>query len=128
MTKKQSKFIKFTHKFSKVERHARKNILKRVKTYRQFNRLLNILGPGIVTGAADDDCSGIIMYSQEGAKYGFQLNWLALFTFPLIGVYTFLLAGGAGAENGPAKNDPPPLLFLDHLQVQCLATIKREGA
>lgn len=42
------------------------------------------LGPGLTTGAADDDCSGIATYSQQGAKYGFQLNWLALFTFPLM--------------------------------------------
>ena len=43
-----------------------------------------ILGPGLTTGAADDDCSGIATYSQQGAKYGFQLNWLALITFPLM--------------------------------------------
>jgi NRAMP (natural resistance-associated macrophage protein)-like metal ion transporter len=43
-----------------------------------------VLGPGLTTGAADDDCSGIATYSQEGAKYGFQLNWLALLTFPLM--------------------------------------------
>lgn len=43
-----------------------------------------ILGPGLTTGAADDDCSGIATYSQQGAKYGFSLNWLALFTFPLM--------------------------------------------
>ncbi|MCX6808429.1 MAG: divalent metal cation transporter [Candidatus Berkelbacteria bacterium] len=44
----------------------------------------DLLGPGLTTGAADDDCSGIATYSQQGAKYGFQLNWLALFTFPLM--------------------------------------------
>jgi NRAMP (natural resistance-associated macrophage protein)-like metal ion transporter len=44
----------------------------------------DMLGPGLTTGAADDDCSGIATYSQQGAKYGFQLNWLALFTFPLM--------------------------------------------
>jgi NRAMP (natural resistance-associated macrophage protein)-like metal ion transporter len=44
----------------------------------------NTLGPGLTTGAADDDPSGIATYSQTGAQYGFQLLWLALFTFPLM--------------------------------------------
>src|SRR5258708_3617006 len=44
------------------------------------------LGPGLITGAADDDPSGIATYSQTGAQYGFQLLWLSLFTFPLMTV------------------------------------------
>ncbi len=42
------------------------------------------LGPGLTTGASDDDPSGIATYSQTGAQYGFQLSWLSLFTFPLM--------------------------------------------
>ena len=45
-----------------------------------------ILGPGLTTGAADDDPSGIATYSQTGSQYGFQLLWMALFTFPLMAV------------------------------------------
>ncbi len=44
------------------------------------------LGPGLTTGAADDDPSGITTYSQAGAAYGFNLLWLAGFTFPLMSV------------------------------------------
>ena len=44
------------------------------------------LGPGLTTGASDDDPSGIATYSQTGAKYGFQLLWLSAFTFPLMAV------------------------------------------
>lgn len=44
------------------------------------------LGPGLTTGAADDDPSGIATYSQTGARYGFQLLWLSLFTFPLMAI------------------------------------------
>jgi NRAMP (natural resistance-associated macrophage protein)-like metal ion transporter len=44
------------------------------------------LGPGLITGAADDDPSGIATYSQTGAGYGFQFLWLALFTFPLMSI------------------------------------------
>lgn len=46
----------------------------------------HILGPGLTTGASDDDPSGIATYSQAGSKYGFQLLWLAGFTFPLMAV------------------------------------------
>ncbi len=44
----------------------------------------HMLGPGLTTGASDDDPSGIATYSQAGAKFGFQLLWLAPFTFPLM--------------------------------------------
>lgn len=44
------------------------------------------LGPGLTTGAADDDPSGIATYSQTGAQYGFQFLWLSLFTFPLMAI------------------------------------------
>lgn len=44
------------------------------------------LGPGLTTGASDDDPSGIATYSQAGAQYGFGLLWLAAFTFPLMAV------------------------------------------
>ncbi len=44
------------------------------------------LGPGLTTGAADDDPSGIATYSQAGAAYGFQLLWMAPFTFPLMSI------------------------------------------
>ena len=45
-----------------------------------------LLGPGLTTGASDDDPSGIATYSQSGAKYGFSLLWLAAFTFPLMAI------------------------------------------
>ncbi len=44
------------------------------------------LGPGLTTGAADDDPSGITTYSQTGAQFGFKFIWLALLTFPLMAV------------------------------------------
>lgn len=49
-----------------------------------IGRLLRILGPGIVTGAADDDPSGIATYSQAGAQFGFNMPWTMLFTYPLM--------------------------------------------
>ena len=42
------------------------------------------LGPGLITGAADDDPSGIATYSQAGAQFGYSMLWAVLFTFPLM--------------------------------------------
>src|SRR6201996_7949021 len=47
-------------------------------------RLLGVLGPGLVTGASDDDPSGIATYSQAGAQFGYALNWTMLLTYPLM--------------------------------------------
>lgn len=60
--------------------------LQRQEPIKSAERYWNDLGPGLTTGAADDDPSGIATYSQTGAKYGFQLLWLAVFTFPLMAV------------------------------------------
>ncbi len=46
--------------------------------------LLSRLGPGLITGASDDDPSGIATYSQAGAQFGYQLCWVMLFCFPLM--------------------------------------------
>ncbi len=56
------------------------------KTYAEAKAYWHKLGPGLTTGAADDDPSGIGTYSQAGAANGFSLLWLALFTFPLMAV------------------------------------------
>ena len=46
--------------------------------------LLALLGPGLITGASDDDPSGIATYSQAGAQFGYTMTWVMLFSFPLI--------------------------------------------
>ncbi|HEV2365842.1 MAG TPA: divalent metal cation transporter [Caulobacteraceae bacterium] len=46
--------------------------------------LLQVLGPGLITGASDDDPSGIATYSQAGAQFGYNLGWTLLFTWPLM--------------------------------------------
>lgn len=50
----------------------------------KFIRFWKILGPGLITGASDDDPSGIATYSQAGAAYGLSTLWTALITFPLM--------------------------------------------
>jgi NRAMP (natural resistance-associated macrophage protein)-like metal ion transporter len=47
-------------------------------------KLLKILGPGLITGASDDDPSGIATYSQAGAQFGYAIGWTMLFTYPLM--------------------------------------------
>ena len=50
----------------------------------KIKKAFKILGPGLVTGASDDDPSGIATYSQAGAQFGFTTLWTALITFPLM--------------------------------------------
>jgi len=54
------------------------------RTEKKTKEYWHILGPGLTTGASDDDPSGIATYSQTGAQYGFQLLWLSIVTFPLM--------------------------------------------
>ncbi len=54
--------------------------------FRKAEEYWNTLGPGLTTGASDDDPSGIATYSQTGAQFGFKFLWLAPFTFPLMAV------------------------------------------
>ncbi|WP_375786692.1 NRAMP family divalent metal transporter [Bradyrhizobium sp. Pha-3] len=49
-----------------------------------FNRVVKSLGPGLITGASDDDPSGIGTYSQAGAQLGYGIGWTMLLTFPLM--------------------------------------------
>ena len=66
-----------------------KGVIKSVHNQPQVRKAReywHTLGPGLTTGAADDDPSGIATYSQTGASYGLQLSWLAFFTFPLMSV------------------------------------------
>ena len=57
---------------------------KNKKSSSRLSRFWKILGPGLVTGASDDDPSGIATYSQAGAAYGLSTLWTALITFPLM--------------------------------------------
>jgi len=93
---------------------------------RGFNRQKDIkkakdywktLGPGLTTGAADDDPSGIATYSQAGSQYGFNLLWLAGFTFPLMAVVQEMCARiGLVTGRGLAANIriyyPKRILYL----------------
>jgi NRAMP (natural resistance-associated macrophage protein)-like metal ion transporter len=78
---------------------------------------LSKLGPGLITGAADDDPSGIATYSQAGAQFGFGLLWTLLFTYPLmVGIQIVSARIGRVTGHGLATNIrryyPPWLLYF----------------
>ena len=65
------------------EEHAI-NLKKHMVHRKKYHGFLRVLGPGVVTGAADDDPSGIATYSQAGAGFGFGLLWAFPLMFPLL--------------------------------------------
>ncbi|MFM7838318.1 MAG: Nramp family divalent metal transporter [Chitinophagaceae bacterium] len=52
--------------------------------FRKLKKFWSVLGPGLITGASDDDPSGIATYSQAGARFGSKLLWTAIATYPLM--------------------------------------------
>src|SRR5438477_11153933 len=80
-------------------------------------RFLAILGPGLVTGAADDDPSGIATYSQVGAQFGYAVGWTMLFSYPLMTAIQGISAGigavtGQGIAQKLRRHYPPWMLRL----------------
>ena len=69
---------------TKVNDDIRQAIVARSRVRKIQHFFTKTLGPGFVTGAADDDPSGVATFSQAGAQYGTQLMWLPLFVFPLM--------------------------------------------
>jgi NRAMP (natural resistance-associated macrophage protein)-like metal ion transporter len=83
----------------------------------QEDSWLKKLGPGLITGAADDDPSGIATYSQAGAQFGFNMLWTVLFTYPLMVGIQIVSArigrvSGHGLATNIRKHYPPWLLYL----------------
>jgi NRAMP (natural resistance-associated macrophage protein)-like metal ion transporter len=61
-----------------------RNMKEAKKRSSKIKKLLTILGPGLITGASDDDPSGIATYTQAGAQFGYATLWTAVITFPLM--------------------------------------------
>ena len=79
-------------------------------------RLRDIMGPGLITGASDDDPSGIATYSQAGAQYGYDLGWTLLLTFPLMAAIQQVAAWlgrvtGRGLAGNLRRHVPAPVLL-----------------
>src|ERR1700733_4227564 len=83
----------------------------------KLKRFWKILGPGLITGASDDDPSGIATYSQAGAQFGMATLWTALLTFPLMASIQEMCARiGAVTSTGLSgvlkRNYPKGILYL----------------
>ena len=73
--------------------------------------LRRVVGPGLITGASDDDPSGIATYSQVGAQFGFGLSWTMVLTFPLMSAVQMISARigrvtGHGLAGNLVRNYP----------------------
>src|SRR5450631_1026080 len=80
------------------------------------NILLRLLGPGLVTGAADDDPSGIATYSQAGAQFGLNMLWTMLVSYPLMAAVQSICARigrvtGKGLAVNIKQAFPPWVLY-----------------
>ena len=79
-------------------------------------KLKDVMGPGLVTGASDDDPSGIATYSQAGAQFGYSLSWTLLLTYPLMCAIQMISANigcvtGRGLAGNMRKHYPHTLLY-----------------
>jgi NRAMP (natural resistance-associated macrophage protein)-like metal ion transporter len=80
-------------------------------------RLRDVMGPGLITGASDDDPSGIATYSQAGAQFGYTLGWTLLLTYPLMCAIQLISAQigrvtGRGLAGNMRQHYPAWLLYL----------------
>src|SRR5690348_17896040 len=71
------------NELSSAIKQGSKQVAKTIRS-RRVRNFFSELGPGLTTGAADDDPSGISTYSVTGASFGYAQLWTALFSFPLM--------------------------------------------
>ena len=75
-----------------ARKHLPTQDVEEFKLSKLLKRSFAVLGPGLITGAADDDPSGISTYSVAGAAYGYATLWIALLTFPLMAAIQLMCA------------------------------------
>jgi NRAMP (natural resistance-associated macrophage protein)-like metal ion transporter len=102
-----------------VTEKARKRHPSRAKNF------LKTLGPGLITGASDDDPSGIGTYSQAGAQLGFGIGWTMLLSYPLMAGIQEISARigrvtGHGIAGNVCRHFPAPFLWI-LLAIMCVA-------
>jgi NRAMP (natural resistance-associated macrophage protein)-like metal ion transporter len=95
---------------------------------RKITVYLKSLGPGLITGASDDDPSGIGTYSQTGAQFGYAQLWMAIFTFPLMTAVQEMCARialhtGRGLADIIRENYPKAILYISVLLLFIANTI-----
>ena len=95
----------------------KRKMKSRIKLQNKISRFWKLLGPGLVTGASDDDPSGIATYSQAGAAYGLSTLWTSLIAFPLMAAIQQMcarigLVTSHGLTGALKNNYPRPVLYL----------------
>jgi NRAMP (natural resistance-associated macrophage protein)-like metal ion transporter len=105
---------------------------KSLSPKKAHKHLLLRLGPGLITGAADDDPSGIATYSQVGAQFGYGMLWTMLFSFPLMAAIQEICGRlgritGVGIAANLRKHYPKPILY-GVVMLLCLANVFNLGA
>jgi NRAMP (natural resistance-associated macrophage protein)-like metal ion transporter len=95
-------------------------------------RALSLMGPGLITGASDDDPSGIATYSTVGAGFGYSALWMAPFSYPLMLAVQYICAKigmvtGRGLA-GVIKEHYPPAVLWSALSLLLIANIINAGA
>src|SRR5260370_2149295 len=100
------RFVRVSHQ-PRVVAPWRATMVKLLKSFTDDPRVKQ-LGPGLITGAADDDPSGIATYSQAGAQFGYSMLWTVLFTYPLmVGIQMVSARLGFITGKGLAANVKP---------------------
>jgi NRAMP (natural resistance-associated macrophage protein)-like metal ion transporter len=99
---------------------------------RRKRRFWQVLGPGLITGAADDDPSGIATYAQAGAQFGFALGWTLVVSYPMMVAVQMICARigrttGHGIAGNLRRHYPNWILQL-MVTMLCIANILNIGA
>src|SRR5436305_181555 len=94
---------------------ASRSVLSQSK-WKRLGRLLKSLGPGLITGASDDDPSGIATYAAAGAALGYATLWTALVTYPLMAAVQYIcsrvgMVSGRGLAGVLRRHYPRWLLY-----------------
>ena len=95
-------------------------------------KLADVLGPGLITGASDDDPSGIATYSQAGAQFGYAMGWTLVLTYPLMCAIQMISAQigrvtGRGLAGNLRRQYPMPVVYL-LIGLLCIANVINIGA
>src|SRR6266566_5911686 len=93
------------------------NLQGRSRAVATLVKIWSVLGPGTITGAADDDPSGIATYSQAGAQFGYSLTWTMFLTLPFMAAIQIISAcigwqTRRGLADNLAQQLPPVVLYV----------------
>ena len=94
----------------------------------KIKRIFSIIGPGFITGAADDDPSGIGTYSQTGAQFGYSQLWVSLFSFPFMTIVQEIcgrigIVTGKGLAQNIKEHYPKKILYFSVILLLIANTI-----